>query len=138
MNIAANGPRWNSYRHWRNRQLIILFQTNSNQRTRISVEISLEHFLPNNKKPETSRGRARGRVFIVMANNIRQLTEITAKVLKKGKKYVPISACASIVQVPNSEPAIVRAGILAEFAMESTTLLYVTKRKDENQVSLQY
>ena len=73
-----------------------------------------------------------------MANNIRQLTEITAKVLKKGKKYVPISACASIVQVPDSEPAIVRAGILAEFAMESTTLLYVTKRKDEDQVSLQY
>ena len=90
-----------SYRHWRNGQLIIPFQTNSNQRTRISVEISLEHFLPNNKKPETSRGRARGRVFIVMANNIRQLTEITAKVLKKGKKYVPISACSSIVQVPN-------------------------------------
>ena len=51
---------------------------------------------------------------------------------------MPISACASIVQVPNSEPAIVRAGILAEFAMESTTLLYVTKRKDEDQVSLQY
>ena len=34
---------------------------------------------------------------------------------------MPISACASIVQVPNSEPAIVRAGILAEFAMDNRT-----------------
>ena len=42
---------------------------------------------------------------------------------------MPISACASIVQVPNSEPAIVRAGILAEFAMESPTLLCDKKER---------
>ena len=59
---------------------------------------------------------------------------ITSKALKKGIKYLPISACASIAQVPNTEPATVRAEILAEFAMESTTLRYVTRKKDENQV----
>ena len=81
------------------------------------------HFLLNNKEPETSLGRARGRVFIVVANSIRELTVIASKALKKvRRKYLPISACASIVQVPNTEPAIVRAEILKEFAMESTTL----------------
>ena len=79
-----------------------------NQRAQISVEISLEQFLPNNKKPETSRGRAQGRVLIAVANNIRQLTVITSKALKKGRKYLSISACASIVQEPNTEPAIIR------------------------------
>ena len=91
-------------------------------------------FLAKRKKPETSRGRAQGRVFIVVANNIRQLTVIMSKALKKGRKCLPISACASIAQVPNTESGILRAEILAECAMESTTLRYVTRRKDENQV----
>ena len=78
--------------------------------------------MPNNKKPEYSQRRAQGRVFIVVANNIRQLTVITSKALKKGRKYLPIGACASTVQEPNTEPAIVRAEIRGEFAMESTTL----------------
>ena len=107
---------------------------NRNQRAQNSVDISPEHFLPNNKKPETGRGRAQGCVFVFVANNIRQLTVITSKALEKGRKYSPISACASIAQVPNTDPAIVRAEILAEFATESTTLRYVTRRKDENQV----
>ena len=59
---------------------------------------------------------------------------ITSKALKKGRKYLPVRACASIVQEPNTEPAIVRAEILAEYGKESTTLRYVTRRKDENQV----
>ena len=50
---------------------------------------------------------------------------------------MPIRACASIAPVPNTEPAIVKAEILEEFAMGSTTLRYVTRRKDENQVQLQ-
>ena len=78
--------------------------------------------MPNNKKPKTSRERARGRVFIVVANDIGQLTVITSKALKKGRKHLPISACVSIVQEPNTKPAILRAEILAKFAMEGTTL----------------
>ena len=105
-----------------------------NQRAQISVEISPEHFLAKRKKPETSRGGAQGRVYIVVANNIRQLTVIMSKALKKGRKYFPINACTSITQVPNTEPSIARAEILAEFAMESTTLRNVTRRKVENQV----
>ena len=91
-------------------------------------------FLAKRKKPETSRGGAQGRVYIVVANNIRQLTVIMSKALKKGRKCLPISACASIAKVPNTESGILRAEILAECAMESTTLRYVTRRKDENQV----
>ena len=62
---------------------------------------------------------------------------MTSKALKKGRKYLPIGACASAVQEPNTEPAIVRAEIRGEFEMESTTLRYVTRRKDENPVRLQ-
>ena len=96
----------------------------------ISVEISREHFLPNTKKPEASRGQARGRVFIVVTNNIRQLTVITSKASKKGRKNLLISAWASIAQGSNTEAVIVRAEILAEFAMESTTLRYATRRRE--------
>ena len=73
-------------------------------------------------------------MFIVVANNIRQSTVITSKTLTKGRKYLTISVCASIVQAPNTKLVIVRAEILAEFAMESTTLRYAIGRKDENQV----
>ena len=66
----CDGLLRNSQRRWRNVRFIIQLQTKRNQRAQISVEISPEHFLPNNRKPETSRGRAQGRVFIVVATNI--------------------------------------------------------------------